>query len=106
MKKITALTIAALVAFGLVIAPPAQASSKKNDDLYVKVIRSEAPILRGVPKRDLIKGAKTTCRYLRSGNGILDAVNIALDAGLSRNVAYTLVAGAVVFYCPEQEGNY
>jgi hypothetical protein len=43
---------------------------------------------------------------LRSGKGILDAVNIALDAGLSRNVAYTLVAGAVVFYCPEQEGNY
>jgi hypothetical protein len=29
----------ALVAFGLVIAPPAQASSKKNDNLYVKVIR-------------------------------------------------------------------
>ena len=106
IRKLATATAAVALAAGIAAAPPAAASSKKNDNLYIQVIRQEAPILRGVPRKDLIAGAKATCKYLRAGYGILDAVNLATDSGLSKNVAYTLVAGAVVFYCPEQEGNY
>lgn len=104
MKKIAAV-LAAVVMLGLVFAPPAQAS-KKNDNLYVKVIRAESPELRFVKRGTLIKTAKATCRYLRAGGGILDAVQIGRESGFSRDTALTLVAGAVVFYCPDQEGNY
>jgi hypothetical protein len=104
-KKLTAAIVGVLLTVGFVAAPPAQANSK-NDNLYVKIVRAEAPELRGVSKKKLVRGAKTTCRYLRAGGGILDAVDIALNSGLKRNTALTLVAGAVVFYCPEQEGNY
>jgi hypothetical protein len=105
MKKIIAVVAGLMLGVGVLAAPPAQAS-KKNDDQYVRIIRAEAPELKRVSRAQLIKGAKTTCKYLRSGGGILDAIDMALDAGIRRNTALTLVAGAVVFYCPEQEGNY
>jgi hypothetical protein len=105
MKKIIAITAGLMLGIGVLAAPPAHAN-KKNDDRYVQIIRSEAPELSRVSKAKLVKGAKTTCRYLRSGGGIIEAVQMALDAGIRRNTALTLVAGAVVFYCPEQENNY
>jgi hypothetical protein len=106
MKKIIAIVAGLMLGAGILVSPPAHASSKKNDNLYVKIIRNEAPELKRVGRTQLIKGAKTTCRYLRAGGGILDAVEMALNAGIRRSTAMALVAGAVVFYCPEQEGNY
>lgn len=105
-KKLSAAIVGVLLAVGLVAAPPAQANSKQNDNLFVELVRQEAPELRFVKKRQMVKAAKQTCRYLRSGGTILESVAIALDSGLSRNTAMALVAGAVVFYCPEQENNY
>jgi len=104
-KKLIAAAGSVLLLGTIVTAPPAAANTR-NDNLYVKVVRAESPLLKRIPKKSLVKTAKTTCRYLRAGGGILDAVDIAIKSGLSRNVSLTLVAGAVVFYCPEQEGNY
>jgi hypothetical protein len=106
MKKLTALMVGVLLTVGLVAAPSAQANSKQNDNLFVQLVREEAPELRFAKKKQMVKAAKQTCRYLRSGGTILESVVIAVDSGLSRNTAMALIAGAVVFYCPEQENNY
>ncbi len=74
--------------------------------MYVKIVRSEAPELRAISKKQLVTAAKTTCKYLRAGGGILGAVDLAMDAGIRENTAIALVAGAVVFYCPDQENNF
>jgi len=105
MKKLIALTAALMLGVGL-IAAPAQATPKRDQDLYVKLVRQEAPELRQVKRKELINAARTTCRYLRAGGGILDAVSIGIDSGLKRNTSIAVVAGAVVFFCPEQEANY
>lgn len=99
-KKIIAVVASAGLA--LACAAPAYAGPRE-DNLFVKIIRSEATELRSVPKKNLISLAKETCKFLRSGFTVLDAVDIAEDEGIRSKTAIALVAGAVVFYCPEQE---
>lgn len=101
MRKKIAATVAAL-ALALTFAGPAQAGPRE-DNLFVKIIRSEAPELRAVAKKNLISLAKETCKFLRSGFTVIDAVEIAEDEGIRSKTAVALVAGAIVFYCPEQE---
>lgn len=109
MKKII---ITAAAAFALVIstAAPAVASAPsytRNDKSYLKTIRAESPALYGVNSKLLISTAKETCKFLRKGYGtIFDAIGIAEDGGLDEDTAMTMVAGAIIFYCPEQEDNY
>ena len=108
MKRVLA-GVAAL-ALTITVAAPATAAVttklNKNDRLYVSILRSEVSELRYVSPAQLVKGAKITCKGLRSGMTLLDVVEIAVDNGLSENTAMALVAGAVVFYCPEQEDNF
>jgi hypothetical protein len=108
MKKIIALVIAAFLAIS--VAAPAQASApafnSKNDKLFQRVVTKEAPSLKGVPRKTLVKTAKETCKFLRAGFGILDAIDLMEDNGFSEKTAIAFVAGSVVFYCPEQENNY
>lgn len=103
-KKISALIGAIIIAgsLSLTAVSPAHAYTN-NDDLYFKVIRSEAPILKKVSKKTLKSSAKATCKYLRGGGNVYRAVSIAEDNGLDSETAMVLVAGAVVFYCPEEE---
>jgi len=104
VKRISALIGAIIVAgaLSLTAVSPAQAYTS-NDNLYFKVVRLEAPELRGVSKKTLKSSAKATCRYLRAGGTVYRAVEIAENNGLNTDTAVTLVAGAVVFYCPEEE---
>jgi hypothetical protein len=103
-RKLSAVTVGVLLTVGLVAAPPAQADAR-NDNMYVSTIRGVAPELKRVGKKSLVKTGKATCRYLRAGGSVLGSLEMAMDAGLPRNTSIALVAGAVVFYCPEQEDN-
>jgi hypothetical protein len=104
MKKIIAAATAAIVGT-LLLAPPASAGVQ-DDKLFYKLVTAEAPALKQVTRKQLVKTAKETCKFLRAGFGIMDAVDLAEDAGLTQNEATAMVAGAVVFYCPEQENNW
>lgn len=107
VKRIAALIVAVIVAgaLSLTAVSPAQAWTK-NDNVYFKVIRSEASDLKYVSKTTLRKSAKAVCQYLRSGGTLSEAIDAAEGTGVEYDTALVLVAGAVVFYCPEQEKNY
>jgi hypothetical protein len=97
----------ALVAFTASPAVASAPSYTKNDKQFVKTIRAESPVLYGVGAKLLISTAKETCKFLRKGYGtIFDAIGLAEDGGLDEDTAMTMVAGAIIFYCPEQEDNY
>lgn len=107
MKKIAAIAAAvALTIAGAIAVAPAVSAGPKDDALFVKLVKKEAPELKAVSSRQLIKTAKQTCSFLRSGFTILEAVELAEEAGLSQNAGMSIVAGAIVFYCPEQENNF
>jgi len=102
MKKMMALALAVVIGGSFLVASPAQAWTK-NDNLYFKIIREDAPDLKSVKKKTLKRNAKVTCKYLRAGGTVYEAIGIAEDNGLDYKTALALVAGAVVFYCPEEE---
>ena len=102
MKKLIAITTALLIGAGMLLAPPASAGIRENK-LFYKIVTASAPELKLVSRKQLVKTAKATCRYLRSGFMPMDAVEMGMDSGLSTNEALSLVAGAITFYCPEQE---
>jgi hypothetical protein len=81
-------------------------SGIRDDKLFVKIISEEAPIFKGVSRKTMVKTAKTTCRFLRSGFTIFEVVESMEDSGFTQNQSMTFVAGAIVFYCPDQEDNY
>lgn len=105
MKKIIAATSAAVIGATVLLASPAQASAS-DDRLFYRLVTKEAPALKGIKQRDLVKTAKQTCDFLRTGYGILDAHDLMTEAGFTTRQANAFLAGAIVFYCPEQEGNY
>lgn len=107
MKKIAAIAASIALAGGVAIgtAAPAQAGPKE-DRLFVQLVTKEAPELRGISIKTMVKTAKSTCKFLRAGFGAVDAVTMMEDNGFSQKAAVAFVAGSVVFYCPEQEGNY
>lgn len=105
MKKIIAATVAALTGATLLLAPPAQASASDNR-LFYRLVTSEAPALRAIKQRDLVSTAKETCKFLRNGFTILDAHDLMTESGFTNNEASAFLAGAIVFYCPDQEDNY
>lgn len=111
MNKIIAATAAATLtaATAIAVAPPAQAASPsgiREDRLFVRLVTEEAPSLKGIPRKTMVKTAKQTCKFLRTGFTVIDAVDVMQESGFTQNEAISFVAGAVVFYCPEQEYNY
>lgn len=109
MKKILAAVAAVLVSATLLTAAPANAAvpTGQYDNLYITTIRDEAPELYGVSRKDLIKLAKTICKTLRTTSyGMVDIAEMGVESGFSENAAAAIVAGAVAFYCPDQENNY
>lgn len=106
MKKfIAAVTTLALLVLGVVLAPAASAWTNR-DYQFVRAVRAEAPAFRAVPMRSMVKIAKLTCDELDGGwSTVLDIVDDGIEAGFTQKQAIALVAGAVVFYCPEY-GDY
>jgi hypothetical protein len=105
MKKIIAITTTLLIGAGLLLAPPASAGIKEDKAFYAFVTK-QAPAFKGITRPKLVKTAKTTCEFMRSGFTILETVEVMEDAGFTENQSITFVAATVVFYCPEQEDNY
>jgi hypothetical protein len=62
--------------------------------------------LKGVSRKQLVKTAKETCKFLRAGFTIMDAYDMMEDSGFTNKEITAFLAGAVVFYCPDQEDNY
>lgn len=111
MKKIIAATASAVLAAAtaIVVAPPAQAASPsdiREDRLFVRLVTEEAPSLKGIGRKTMVKTARQTCKFLRTGFTIIDAIDLMQESGFSENEAIAFISGAVVFYCPEQEDNF
>lgn len=110
MKKFAAVfTAIALFFGGVALASPASAATStgvRDDKLFVQLVTKEAPSLKGIPRATMVKTAKSTCKYLRAGFTILDAVELMQDNGFTENESMAFIAGAVVFYCPDQENNF
>lgn len=105
MKKVIALAVSAAAVGALFLATPAQASTG-NDRLFYSLVTKDAPTLKAVPRRDLVKTAKETCKFLRNGFTIMDAYDLMEESGFSDKEISPFLAGAVVFYCPDQEDNF
>lgn len=110
--RVLAIVSAALIATASLITAPAVSAAQpakkltSNDRQYIALVRDSAPELRYVKPKQLVKSAKVTCRTLRSGYTILDVYDIGIESGLGSTATTALIAGAIVFYCPEQEDNY
>ena len=105
MKKIIAAVSAALIGATLLTASPAQASAK-DDRLFYSLVTKDAPSLKAVGRKQLVKTARATCKFLRSGFTIMDAFDMMSDTGFTDREATAFIAGSVVFYCPDQESNF
>jgi hypothetical protein len=105
MKKITALAAGVGIALALLFAPPAQAGVRE-DKLFYSLVTGDAPTLKGVSRQQLVKTAKETCKFLRAGFTIMDAYDMMDESGFTNKEITVFLAGAVVFYCPDQEDNY
>jgi hypothetical protein len=103
MKRLMASVVAAVALLGA-FAAPVQASAA-DDRLFAKLVRAEAPAFKAVKQKQMVKAAKATCAFIRSGWTVTDAVEVMDDTGFTWNESVAFVAGAVVFYCPEQEDN-
>lgn len=110
MKKIAAVfTAVALFFGGVVAAAPASATAvaaASDDRLFFKLVTKEAPSLKAAGQKTLVKTAKQTCKFLRSGFTILDAYELMENNDFTEKEITAFLAGAIVFYCPEQENNY
>ena len=104
MKKILTALTAAIIGV-TILATPAQATPQ-DDRLFYSLVTTDAPTLKTVGRKQLIKAARATCKYLRAGNTIMGAYNIMEDTGFTDNEITSLLAGAVVFYCPDQQDNF
>ena len=102
MKKLIAITTASLIGAGMLLAPPASAGVRE-DKLFYKLVTTTSPELKYVSRKQLVKVAKSNCRYLRAGFMPTDAVILGVENGLTVDAALSIVAGAITFYCPEQE---
>ena len=85
------------------VPQPAPEPQVSEDSAYLSAVRSKDSALYSVPDSQLVSLAGTICQSLRSGVPVRQVLQTGLDAGLSVNQVAALVAGAVVFYCPEQE---
>lgn len=116
-KTIAAIAASAILVTSFAVAAPAASASTSvtpavaqtltsNDNLFVKLVRKEDSVFKKVPSATMVKTAKATCKFIRSGFSTIDAVNLMEESGFSNNASLAFVAGAVVFYCPEQQNNF
>jgi hypothetical protein len=105
VKKTIALITAALFGGAVLLAPPATAGPR-DDRLFYSLVTGEAYTLKAVSRKKLVSVAKETCKGLRSGLTILDIYEMMDDSGFRPNEISSFIAGAIVFYCPDQEDNF
>ena len=86
--------------------PAAGAASISDDIQFYALVTNEEPALGAISGKKLVKTAKTTCRYLRTAGTILDAHDLMTESGFTDDQATAFIAGAIVFYCPDQEDNF
>lgn len=105
MKKIIGILLALPLMFG-VAAPASAAVPSSNDALFYSLVTKDAPTLKPVGRKQLVKTARATCKFLRSGFTIMDAYEMMEENLFTEKEISAFIAGAIVFYCPEQADNY
>jgi len=79
----------------------AQATGPSKRDLYIRLLREEAPQLDSVPDRMLFKNARVVCSLFDQGQTFTDVFLLYDSEGFPPKVAGTLIGAAVAFKCPE-----
>ena len=105
MSKIIGILLALPLMFG-VAAPASAAVPASNDKLFYSLVTKDAPTLKAVSRPQLVKTARATCKFLRSGFTIMDAYEMMEENLFTEKEITAFIAGAIVFYCPEQADNY
>ncbi len=103
MKKIIAIVTTLMIGGTALVAAPAAQALTNNELKYAKLLKSEVPEFYSISSKRLVKSGKLTCRYLRSGATVVDAIEVIQDSGFDEDTALSLVAASIVFFCPEQE---
>lgn len=81
-------------------APQPEPQSK--DAVFLDAVRSKSAELNSVPDYMLVDLAGNICDALQAGVPIEQVLTIGVNSGLSSTSVAAIAAGAVVFYCPEQ----
>lgn len=71
------------------------------NEVYLKVIRKEYPVLKTVPDQELIDLAVNTCETLEYGSTGEDLMRVAIDSGMDVGMAGFVMGAGVENYCPE-----
>lgn len=84
-------------------APAAQPATQPDASDMVDAMRSAYPEFWTVEDYVIIETAQMVCETLRGGATALEVGTVA-ESYLGTDAAAVLVAGAVVYLCPDQEG--
>lgn len=117
MKRITAVTTAALAAAMMLTAPTATAAqqttapaaksdySKKSQERFWRAVSTYEPSVKYAGKRDTIDLGIATCDLLRAGGDLYDLsmLLVEADAGVAEDAILAIIAAAPVILCPDQQ---
>lgn len=85
-------------------APAAAPAYSSNDNAFYKAVTRMEPSMKYLgSKRGMIKVAKLTCKAFRAGNSFEEVAGVLIESDLNGDQIATLIAGAISFYCPDQE---
>lgn len=81
-------------------------SASSVDNQFWKAVTDTNGSLRQVGKRDAVQLAKASCAALSKGAEPWRVLGVYKKAGFERRDSDVLVAGAVIYYCPSQQGKF
>lgn len=73
----------------------------RDDNLFLSLIRPDAPRLSDVSDARLVEMSRGSCARIDGGEGFRDLLDEAVASGLERGDAVTVFAGAVAVHCRE-----
>lgn len=76
---------------------------KYAPDMFLDYVHGMLPETFSTSNDGLLDFGDTTCSAISSGVPVIDLVNIGLDNGLTSEQISVLIAGSVMFLCPENE---
>jgi type IV secretory pathway VirB10-like protein len=84
-------------------APEREQPAPLSDEAFLSAVRGSAPELARVSDLQLVDLARTICLGLDAGVSIETVLETGINSGLGTNSVAAIAAGAIVFYCPDQE---
>ena len=108
---VAGLTFAMAPSVGATMLSPSSVSTKASDystkkkNQFWRVVTKYDPILKYVPKRDIISLGVSTCDLLRAGGDLDDLAMLLVDSnsGDAEESLMVIIAGAPIVLCPDQQ---